>query len=1053
LKSLCAIPLLLLVLCGATLALAQSTNATISGVVVDPAGKVIPGAAIEIVNDATGVHYSSATNGSGIYTVTILPPGQYRVQISKVGFKTLIKPGIVLNVQSAVALNFTLPLGATSESVTVEAGASAINTVDGSVSTVIDRDFVENIPLNGRSFQDLLTLSPGVLQVANSAGSGNGVGYSGDIVVNGQRTESNYYTVDGVSANTGMMPNPFGEGAGVSGSVPGLTALGTTQSLTSIDSLQEFRSTTSTYSAEYGRSPGGQFSFSTRSGTNGWHGSLYDFFRNDALNANNWFNDYYQKPKGQERQNDFGGTFGGPVVLPGIYNGAGKTFFFLSYEGLRLTSPQAATPVKVPGAGLRQQATAALQPLLNAFPVADGGDDSSNDGFAYYIADTSFPSRLNNTSLRFDHTLGDKLTLFGRYADTLSDTTTYKLAVAQRASMPTQTLTLGSTYAVTSSQSNEFRMNFTKSDAQSSNLSTSLGGATPLNLNSLPGPNNGTFPQTNSELYATFTFASFTSFTLSSLPANQFQFNLVDTHSWTVGKHSLKAGVDWRRLQTSLPSWNPVEEIAFAKESEVLNNSPSFAVVQSWGTSHDQPVYQNFSGFVQDEWKATSHLALSLGLRWDVNPAPTNSGGPSPYTVDQITDLKTTDLAPQGTPLWNTDWLGLAPRVGAAYQLHPGSPRSTVIRGGFGIFYDPGNTTGSLGFQGIGFVSNQLVSPASFPLSSAELTVPPPSVAKPYGGSNSSTSVIGFDPNLKLPYAMQYNLAIERALSGRDTLTIGYVGSGARKLLTTFDAYPGKIGNANFGSNTILALIQGRASSGYNSFQAKYQRTLSNGLQALVSYTWSHSIDNASSNFNIYYLLRASSDFDIRQNLQAALTYVTPNAPRLGRMGFALKNWGFDFRLQAHTALPVDIIGTQELDPNTGKYIQYQPNRVAGQPLYLYDKTYPGRKVINYGAFQVAANGVQGDLPRNDARGFSELQLDTAFRRDFPLGERFHLQFRAEAFNVSNHPMFGPVYNYLFYGPSLFGHAYSTLNSQGNLNSLYQSGGPRSLQLSLKMSF
>src|SRR5580658_3235398 len=196
LKCLCFFPLLLLILCGATLALAQSTDATISGVVVDPSGKVIPGAGIEIVNDATGVHYSSTTNGAGIYTVTILPPGEYRVQVSKIGFKTLIKPGVTLNVQSAVALNFTLPLGATSESVTVEAGASAMNTTDGSVSTVIDRDFVENMPLNGRSFQDLLTLAPGVAQVANPSGI---AGLGGDIVVNGQRTEANYFTVDGVS--------------------------------------------------------------------------------------------------------------------------------------------------------------------------------------------------------------------------------------------------------------------------------------------------------------------------------------------------------------------------------------------------------------------------------------------------------------------------------------------------------------------------------------------------------------------------------------------------------------------------------------------------------------------------------------------------------------------------------------------------------------------------------------------------------------------------------------------------------------------------------------
>lgn len=193
--------MLLLILCATTCVLSQSTDATISGVVVDPAGKVIQDATIEILNEATGVHYSSQTNGFGIYTVPILPPGEYRVQVSKVGFKTLIKPGIILNVQSALVINFTLPLGAASESVTVDAGTTTINTTDGSVSTVIDRKFVENIPLNGRSFQDLISMTPGTVTQTPQGYSSPGA--DGDFSVNGQRTESNYYTVDGVSANVG----------------------------------------------------------------------------------------------------------------------------------------------------------------------------------------------------------------------------------------------------------------------------------------------------------------------------------------------------------------------------------------------------------------------------------------------------------------------------------------------------------------------------------------------------------------------------------------------------------------------------------------------------------------------------------------------------------------------------------------------------------------------------------------------------------------------------------------------------------------------------------
>src|SRR5580692_328741 len=276
-------------------ALSQSTDATLSGGVTDPSGNFILGADVQVANDATGIVYSARTNGSGMYLVPILPPGHYHVQVSKPGFKTIIKADVVLNVESAVALNFILPIGATSESVTVDASSSPMNTTDASVSTVVDRKFVENLPLNGRSFQDLISMTPGVVtQSPQSALQVVGVG--GDFSVNGQRTQSNYYTVDGVTANTGS-----GNGGGVGeaasgGTLGGSTALGTTQTLISVDALQEFRVQSSTYSAEFGHSPGGQFALVTRSGTNRFHGSAFNYLRNNYFDANDWFNDHYGEP-------------------------------------------------------------------------------------------------------------------------------------------------------------------------------------------------------------------------------------------------------------------------------------------------------------------------------------------------------------------------------------------------------------------------------------------------------------------------------------------------------------------------------------------------------------------------------------------------------------------------------------------------------------------------------------------------------------------------------------------------------------------------------------
>ena len=398
-KCFCALHLLLLILWTTTAVIAQSTNATISGLVLDPAGRVIPNADIKILNESTGVLYSGKTNETGIYTVSILPPGQYRLQVSKIGFKSLIKPGIVLNVQSAVALNFTLPLGATSETVTVDAGASLIDTTDAAVSTVVDRQFVENMPLNGRSLQSLISLAPGVVQTPLPYGSS--AGDSGEFSVNGQRTEANYYTVDGVSANVGASANGT-FGAGASGLLPSQSALGTTQSMVSIDALQEFRIDTSTYSAEYGRTPGGQISLQTRSGTNTLHGTLSNYFRNDALDANNWFNDHTipVTAKTSERQNDFGGTVGGPVFLPRVYDGRQRTFFFYSYEGLRLTVPTAAITTEVPDSYLRQSTPPALNPIIDAFPVANGSEVSGTTGLAYFTGAYSLPSALNTNSAR-----------------------------------------------------------------------------------------------------------------------------------------------------------------------------------------------------------------------------------------------------------------------------------------------------------------------------------------------------------------------------------------------------------------------------------------------------------------------------------------------------------------------------------------------------------------------------------------------------------------------------------------------------------------------------
>lgn len=1034
---------LFVVAAATTSVLGQTEAARVSGQVTDAGGRSVPQAEVRIVNVATNLTSTATTNNDGIYSVIGLIPGRYRITVQKPGFREVIVDGLTLNVQDVVAQNIQLQIGSVSESVTVNASDFKINTTDASVSTIVDRQFVQNIPLNGRSFQSLLTLVPGVVQVPSS-----GVGYSGEISVNGQRTEANYFTVDGVSANTGTPPNPNIVGAGFSGGVPGETALGTTQSLVSIDALQEFRGSTSTYSAEYGRSPGGQFSLSTRSGTNDWHGSLFDYFRNDVMDANNWFNNAAnpQVPRQAERQNDFGGTVGGPIMVPGIHNGKDKTFFFFSYEGLRLTVPQAFQQFSVPDVTLRQQAPAQLQPLLNAFALPNGGEDGLNDGLAFFNLAYSAPSSLDNYSIRIDHKFGDKLTLFSRYANTPSSGWTY-LAPADKLSstIKVQTLTVGATSSLTPTQTNELRFNITQNNTTSNLSSTDFGGAIPFDFSSLPGPAG----QPAKNLTMVLAFGGFPTWQALANTNSQRQYNITDTYSWSHGAHQWRFGVDWRRLTTFVRPVTNDQFYLFGSEASVTANSADLAEVVSFTSIPVKPVYHNFSSFVQDEWKTTSRLSLSLGVRWDINPAPGNLNGPLPYTLDQITNLTTAQLAPTNTPLWKTDWHGFAPRAGLAYQLRRDPGHETVLRAGFGIFYDMGSTNGSQGFtQAAGFTSNALFFGVPAPLTSAQATLPPPSIASPY-----NAPVFAFDPNLKLPYTMQWNVAVEQGLGSNQTLTVSYVGSGGRRLLSQFFYSP--VDNPNFSLGNGLSITSNRASSDYNSLQVKYQRKLSHGLQALASYTLSHSIDDASSNFGLNdALLRSSSDFDIRHNFQAAITYEVPGSYANSLASAVLMHWGLDTRFSARSALPVDVIGAESFNPVTHQFVFFHPDMVPGQPIYLYGSQYPGGRIINFNAFVDAPDGVEGNASRNFVRGFDAVQMDLALRREFPIRERFRLQFRAEAFNIFNHPNFGSIYQYLAYGPSQFGYAYSTLNNTlGGLNPLYQSGGPRSLQLALKLIF
>ena len=1051
---------------------AQSTNATINGQITDSQGKIVPGAEVRAINIDTNVAYPSRTNDSGIYVIPGVPPGRYRLVVRKDGFKEINKTDLVLHVQDTLEQNFALELGSISESVTVTGGAPLINTESATVSTVVDRKYVENMPLNGRSFQDLILLTPGV--VTNSPQTSSTSGVVGEFSVNGQRTESNYYTVDGVSANTGIWVSPVVPSA--SGSLPAGTALGTTQSLVSIDALEEFRVQSSTYSAEYGRNPGGQFSFVTRSGTNQWHGTAFDYLRNNAFDANDWFNNYLGVPEPPLRQNDFGGTLGGAVKIPHVYDGKDKTFFFFSYEGLRLIQPQAASITYVPTVALRQSAASALQPVLNAFPLPNCPSSATNctndhaNGIGDFVGSWSNPSQINSYSVRLDHAVSNRLRLFFRFSDTPSNLVSRLGGPSANPSLPiarsllSRTYTLGASGAISSRISNELRLNYSTNEFDVSGQTDNFGGAQAVNLFQLQGIGTGT----HSNLQITFPFAGFPTGSIAQAqsPNQQKQWNLTDAISFALGGHQVKVGADFRRSAPPFHPYNPVIVYQYRNSSAAQSNNANLALAISQADA--SPVYSNFSAFAQDQWRITARLNLSIGLRWDVNPAPGAPKGNLPYTVEG-NSLSTLTLAPQGTPLWDTTWYNIAPRLGAAYVLRNTPGWETVVRGGGGVFFDSGQQLGSVGYSGPGFAARKVLvgrpaSPVSFPLPLAQVpAIVNPPVA-PYG------TVYAFPSHLQLPFTLQWNASIEQALGKSQALTLSYVGANGRRLLEQAQIDVSSF-NPSFG--TIIFSRNGLTSD-YNALQVQFQRRLARGLQALASYTWSHSIDYGSRDTELPYI-RGNSDFDVRHNLSGAFSYDLPNVFRNQFARAILNHWGLDNRFTARTGFPVTLSGSTITDPATGNIFNGDLDLVPGQPVYVYGLSCaalygsglgcPGGRALNPNAFcDPSAGSCPGSIaPRNSFRGFGAWQMNLAVRREFPIYERLKLQFRAEAFNIFNHPNFGIVNpNYCsldpnspsFSSPCTFGQATATLaNSFSGFSSLYQTGGARSMQFALKLIF
>ncbi len=1038
---------------------AQGATATLSGTLIDQNGAVVPNAKIEIVNPSRGFRRTVTTNHDGTFTVQLLPPGIYTLKAAAMGFAPSEMSDIVLNVNDMIKVNVYLKVGNISQ--TVEIIDPASMNESPAVGTVVDRRFVENLPLNGRSFQSLLTTIPGLVATPT-----NGTD-PGQFSVNGQRANTNYFMVDGVGANASASASLI-TGELVDGSLPALTAFGGTNNLVSVDALEEFKVQSSTYAAEFGRTPGAQISIATRSGTNQFHGTLFDYLRNDVLDANDWFFNANGRAKTPLRQNDFGGVIGGPVLLPGFgeggsrlgYNGRNRTFFFFSYEGLRLRQPFFLI-TDVPSLSARQSASPSVRPLLDAFPLPNGPENPAAKT-AQFSAAFSNPATLNATSIRIDHKIGERFSVFARYNNAPSEVVQHSAGTASINTLntvraATRTLTAGTTFIFTPASNNDLRVNYSRVSGSSFSTIEPFGGA-------VVPPDSFFLPSFASRQNATVAVqllsGRFASLLLGLIANNeQRQFNVVDNFSLIRDAHSLKFGVDYRRLSPILGP-RTYAQIYLATIDQILAGRVLLAIVNAESAVR-HPEFTNLSLYGQDVWRFNNRLTLTYGLRWELNVPPSEKNGNGPRTVTGFDSANTVTLAPAGTPLYRATYNNFAPRFGFSYQLRQKAGRETTVRGGVGIFYDLGSGQAANAFsQGtFPYSSVKQIFFAQFPLSLSDAT------PAPINGVPSNSTLLAFDEDFKLPYTVQFNAAVEQSLGMNQSASVSYVAARGRRLIRreTLQALP-----AFFS----IGIIRNTATSDYDSLQLQFQRRLSHHLQALASYTFAKSLDTASKETTAFASAaridpsqdRGPSDFDIRHAFSAAVSYDLP-VPNAGSIGNALLHgWSIDSIVRAQTALPVNVLTGVSF---FGISSLARPDLIEGVPLYIDDVSAPGGRRINRAAFTPApvVPGTstpirQGTLGRNALRGFPFFQTDLTLRRQFDLSERVNLQFRTDFFNIFNHPNFAKPCDSLSecgadFGRSLnmFGRGLGSGGVNNGFSPLYQMGGPRSIQFSLKLRY
>ena len=663
----------MLVLSFASALEAQSTKASLTGRVTDPSKAVAPDAKVTLINNGTNVRYETTANEVGIYYLTDIPPGTYRMEVEKLGFKTVIKPDIILHVQDALEINFEMHLGSVSETVTVAGGSPTVQLTTSDISSVADSTAVRELPLNGRDWTQLATLQPGVVSLTSlqldtsvSGFSRGSRGFGAQMTISGSRPQQNSYLVDGINVNDYTNGGP--------GSVVQGVTLG-------VDAVQEFSVLTANYNAEYGRTSGGVINAVSRSGTNQFHGNGYEFLRNSALDAANFFDNFNDTPKPPFKRNQFGASAGGPIRKD-------RTFIFGDYEGIR-QNKGVTTSANVPSQDARNgiihnadgtTTTLTVSPLVTpylalwALPNA-GLLTLGNTGIF------SFPAQEvaseNFATVRVDHRLSDKDSLFGTYQydkGTLTEPDALDTILTPQFT-GRQLITVQESHAFNTQILNSFRVGFSRTSGQGGTGNTTINPvAGNVALGSVPGQGP---PEID--------VGSLTPFAPTIAVIRQFanSFQAYDDVSYTRGIHSLTFGVAVERLQLNgFQATHLAGQYKFGSLTNFLTDQPSkFAAALPQAVSERGFRQSIVGGFIQDDIRWRPNLTFNLGLRYEMSTVPTEVN-------NKLTTLRDvfTDTAPHlGNPLFsNPTYRNFEPRVGLAWD--PFRDGKSSVRAGFGIF-------------------------------------------------------------------------------------------------------------------------------------------------------------------------------------------------------------------------------------------------------------------------------------------------------------------------------------------------------------------------------